>query len=383
MTTGATVPLPGPLRLSPAFAFAGRTRELATLRALLPRSAGEGRRAALIAGDPGSGKSRLVRELAREVAAEGANVLYGDCDAVVGSPYGPYRRRRSSTSSATPTPRRCGAHLGASGGELTRILPELAARVGELPPPAAADADTERHRFHTAVTDLLVGISAEAPLLVVLEDVHWADASTLQLMRHLVRSGAAARMLLVATFRDAEADVQAELAETLVDVYRTEGVARIRLDGPVGGGDRRVRPARGRGRARRPSCGGDRRADRRQRVPRHGALARAARHGRGGGRAGRGAASRDPSRSSATPTTVREVVSQRLARLSPETNEVLALAAVAGRRLRARHGAGGPRSCRRRSCSRRSTRPSATGCSSRSRAGGSRIASRTSSSGGP
>ena len=50
-------------------------------------------------------------------------------------------------------------------------------------------------------------------------------------MRHLVRSGAAARMLLVATFRDAEADVPAELAEALVDVYRTEGVVRIRLGG--------------------------------------------------------------------------------------------------------------------------------------------------------
>ena len=70
-----TIPLPGPLRLTPTFAFAGRARELATLRALLPRSAGEGRRAAFLAGEPGSGKSRLVRELAAEVAAEGATVL--------------------------------------------------------------------------------------------------------------------------------------------------------------------------------------------------------------------------------------------------------------------------------------------------------------------
>ena len=74
--------LPGPLRLSPAFAFAGRARELATLRALMPRTVGEGRRAALVAGEPGSGKSRLVRELAHELSAEGATVLYGDCDDV-------------------------------------------------------------------------------------------------------------------------------------------------------------------------------------------------------------------------------------------------------------------------------------------------------------
>ena len=65
-------------------AFAGRAQERATLRALVPRSAGEGRRAAFVAGEPGSGKSRLVRELARDVADEGATVLYGDCDGVVG-----------------------------------------------------------------------------------------------------------------------------------------------------------------------------------------------------------------------------------------------------------------------------------------------------------
>ena len=84
MGTDGAIPLPGPLRLTPTFAFAGRERGLATLRALLPRSTGEGRRAAFLAGEAGSGKSRLVRELAAEVAAEGATVLYGDCDGVVG-----------------------------------------------------------------------------------------------------------------------------------------------------------------------------------------------------------------------------------------------------------------------------------------------------------
>ncbi len=328
MDIGSPVPLPGPLRLSPAFAFAGRTRELATLRALLPRAAGEGRRAALIAGDPGSGKSRLVRELAGEVAGEGAVVLYGDCDAVVGSPYGPYATALEHLvrHADAGTLRR---HLGTTGGELTRILPELTARVGELPPPAAADADTERHRFHTAVTDLLVGLSAEAPLLVVLEDLHWADASTLQLTRHLVRSGAAARMLLVATFRDAEADVRAELAETLVDVYRTEGVTRIRLDGLSGTEIAEfvrlaagVEPEPDLTTAIGELTGGNaflltelwRELLEKGAVEVGPVAARLAR----------------PVAELGTPTTVREVVSERLGRLSPETNEVLALAAVAG-----------------------------------------------------
>src|SRR5918911_1777548 len=82
--------LPGPLRLAPSFPFVGRPRELATLRSLMPWAASEGRRIALVGGEAGSGKSRLVREFAHEAAAGGALVLYGACDAVIRTPYGPF-----------------------------------------------------------------------------------------------------------------------------------------------------------------------------------------------------------------------------------------------------------------------------------------------------
>src|SRR4051812_30763014 len=74
--------LPGPLRLTPSFPFAGRSRELQTLRALIPRADGDGIRFALVGGEAGSGKSRLVREFAFEAACDGAVVLYGACDSV-------------------------------------------------------------------------------------------------------------------------------------------------------------------------------------------------------------------------------------------------------------------------------------------------------------
>jgi len=135
------VPLPGPLRLPPAHAFAGRVRELATLRALVPRAPGEGRRAALVAGEPGSGKSRLVRELAHEVAGEGVTVLYGDCDGVVGVPYGPFPAALGHLVAHLDAEVVRG-YLGAGGGELTRLLPDLELRVGSLPRVAATDADT-------------------------------------------------------------------------------------------------------------------------------------------------------------------------------------------------------------------------------------------------
>src|SRR6187401_3581536 len=125
MPTGAS--LPGPLRFSPAFAFAGRAQERAALRALVPRTAGEGRRAAFVAGEPGSGKSRLVRELARDVADEGATVLYGDCDGVVGFPYGPFASALEHLVRLID-PDVLRASLGPSGGELVRLMPDLPAR---------------------------------------------------------------------------------------------------------------------------------------------------------------------------------------------------------------------------------------------------------------
>ena len=82
--------LPRPALPAVGFPFVGRASELAMLRSLVPWADGEGRRVALVGGEAGSGKSRLVREFAIEVAERGALVLYGACDAVVHPPYGPF-----------------------------------------------------------------------------------------------------------------------------------------------------------------------------------------------------------------------------------------------------------------------------------------------------
>ena len=150
--------LPGPLCLTSTFPFVGRTAELETLRALMPVADGEGRRVVLLGGEPGSGKSRLVREFAAAAAGGGALVLYGGCDAVVRTPYGPFVEALDHLARVID-PVELRAALGTAGGELTRLLPDLPARVGDLPQPVEADPDTERHRLHTAVTELLVGVS--------------------------------------------------------------------------------------------------------------------------------------------------------------------------------------------------------------------------------
>src|ERR671922_1017437 len=149
--------LPGPLRLTPSFPFAGRSRELTTLRRLTSRTHGEGVRFALVGGEAGSGKSRLVREFAFEAARDGALVLYGACDSVVQRPYGPFVEALDQLVRTTDA-ETLRADLGAGAGELTRLLPDLRHHLGELPAPLTADPDTERHRLHSAVADLLAAV---------------------------------------------------------------------------------------------------------------------------------------------------------------------------------------------------------------------------------
>jgi DNA-binding CsgD family transcriptional regulator len=222
--------LPGPLRLTPSFPFAGRSRELATLRMLAPRADGEGLRFALIGGEAGSGKSRLVHEYAREAADGGALVLYGACDSVVRRPYGPFVDALDQLVRELDEASLVSA-LGPSGEELARLLPDLAHQMSAPPVWVEADPDSQRHRLHTAVGDLLALAGRRTPLVVVIEDCHWADTQSLLLLRHLARVASTARALVVTTFRDTEAEVPDSLSAALVDLRRSEGVVRMRLAG--------------------------------------------------------------------------------------------------------------------------------------------------------
>jgi DNA-binding CsgD family transcriptional regulator/tetratricopeptide (TPR) repeat protein len=324
--------LPDSLRPASTFPFVGRSAELDLLHTLMPSAVGERRRVVLLAGEPGSGKSRLVREFAGEVAERGTLILYGACDAVVPTPYGPFvealdRLVRVAERAEDPV-----AELGPGAGELTRLLPDLASRVGGLAAPLDADPDTGRHRLHTAVTALLANVSRRRSVLLVLEDGHWADAGTLLLLRHLARTIWGGRVLLVMTFRDTEVDIPRELAETLADLRRSDDVVRMRLDA-LSGADVADFVARA------AECDLDEEV-RELAVAIHDltdgnaflvcelwrALVETGTVQIGDGRIG----VVRPLRELATPTGVREVVSQRLARLDPRTAELLELAATIG-----------------------------------------------------
>jgi DNA-binding CsgD family transcriptional regulator/tetratricopeptide (TPR) repeat protein len=321
--------LPGALGVTSPFPFVGRSAELDRLRTLLPRADGEGRRIALVGGEAGSGKSRLVRELAAAAARDGVLVLYGACDAVVRTPYGPFVEALEQLA-RTLAPADLREALGSASGELTRLLPDLATRVRGLPPAVDADPDTERHRLHTAVADLLAGVTRRRPALLVIEDAHWADAPTLLLLRHLART-VGARMLVLATYRDTEADVPEALADTLADLRRYD-VVRLRLAGLSAVEVTEFVRRAGRGEL----TDGPRALAQAIRVLTEGNAFLVCELWRGLVESGAvelaGGAirvHRSP-QELGSPESVREVVSRRLARLAPRTTELLELAATAG-----------------------------------------------------
>ena len=319
------------LRLSSALPFVGRSSELETLSSLLPRAPGEGRRLVLVGGEPGSGKSRLVREFTRDAAAEEAVVFYGACDAIVRAPYGPFTQVLEHLAESVE-PEEITAAIGAGAGELTRLLPEISSRLGEPPAPVAADPDTERHRLHTAVTELLEVVGRRRPVVLVIEDAHWADVPTLLLLRHLARAAGSARLLLVATFRDTEAEVPEALAETLADLRRSDDVVRIRLRALS---TEEVRDFVQRAASGQTGAEPEELADAISELTRGNPflmceLWRALLETGIVDFVGDELLVTRPLSELGTPESVREVVSQRLARLSPATTRVLELAAAVG-----------------------------------------------------
>jgi DNA-binding CsgD family transcriptional regulator/tetratricopeptide (TPR) repeat protein len=176
--------------------FIGRSGELAELEAAL-RDAAEGRPSlALIAGESGVGKSRLVQELIGRVGDDGAIVLAGDCvDLGEGElPYAPLvAALRPMVRDEHPA---LGALPGPLSGALGAVLPGMRAR--------AAEADASQASVFEALLALLEALADERPVLLLVEDIHWADSSTRAFLSFLSRTICAERLMLVATYRSDE-----------------------------------------------------------------------------------------------------------------------------------------------------------------------------------
>src|SRR5262245_50231969 len=182
------IALPERLRELPATGYVGRVAERERLSELLGEASEGSLRLALISGEAGVGKTRLAAHLALEAHGQGATVLYGRCDEDLAVPYQPWAQTLGHLIKEAPHAL-LDAHLGRHGGDLARLVPALGARVDELPSPRQSDPETERYMLYAAAAGLLERAAEEDPLLLILDDLHWADSPTLSLLRHVVTAG--------------------------------------------------------------------------------------------------------------------------------------------------------------------------------------------------
>jgi class 3 adenylate cyclase len=185
----------------------------------------------LVSGEPGVGKTTLSARFAADVHDQGAVVVYGRCDEDLGIPYRPWVEALSLLVAWLPD-EVLAAHVADRGGSIARLVPGLAQRLGSGVPEAGdGDADAQRFVLFACVADLMARASDECAVLVVLDDLHWADQATLQLLRHLATSRSSMQVGVLGTFRDSDIGPSHPLADALAALHRDGRVERIPLQG--------------------------------------------------------------------------------------------------------------------------------------------------------
>ena len=214
----------------PRTAFVERDAERARLRRLVDETlAGRGR-LALVAGEAGVGKSRLVAEIGDEAQARGMRVLTGHCVEMSGTP--PYLPYVEIIEQAISSPRSSVAlreALGDVAAEIARIAPALRRAFPEIPPAVELPAELARRYVWNSFGEFLGRAAQRQPLLLVLEDLHWAGEATVLLTEYLAPLLPDMPLLVLGTYRDDEVDLQHPLARVIGQLGRRRLIDRVSL----------------------------------------------------------------------------------------------------------------------------------------------------------
>jgi tetratricopeptide (TPR) repeat protein len=211
--------------------FVGREAELRQLQQAYDAAISGQGGLVMVVGEPGIGKTAICEQLATYVSIRGGRWLVGHCyeEGSLSLPYLAFvEAMRTYVLDRDPEALR--SELGSGAGEVARIVSEVRDKV-DVELNDASDPEDDRWRLLTSITTFLRNAASVQPLVIVLEDLHWADRGTLDLLLHVARNLEGARLLIVGTYRDVEVDRSHPLSATLADLRRINTFLRIPLRG--------------------------------------------------------------------------------------------------------------------------------------------------------
>jgi class 3 adenylate cyclase/tetratricopeptide (TPR) repeat protein len=208
--------------------FVGRDSEQADIRRLLERAENGGGGLVLIGGEAGVGKSRLAVEAMADAERIGMLGLVGHCYEMEAPPYIPFVEMLEAAIRVVP-PETMRDALGETAGEVARLLPELPRLFPGISQPISLPPEQARRYLYNSIVDFVDRAARGRPMVLILEDLHWADESTLLLMQHLSRRVAEMPVLVIATYRDTELEPTGLLGGVLEDLVRHHLATRVQL----------------------------------------------------------------------------------------------------------------------------------------------------------
>ena len=219
-------------RFSRRTTFIGREEELSALRAILTQAVQGSGQLTLIGGSAGVGKTRLAAELGEYATALGAQVAIGRCDERQnGLAYLPFAEILEAIFESAKGPDGLREMLGSEAADIARLVPQVHRSIQDLESPSQLPTEQARRALFIAVGDLLARVGRAKPLVLIIDDLQWADESSMLLLIYLMRRLSKMRVLALATFRNVDLDVNSGFAHTLEEVLRDRTVQVLLLDG--------------------------------------------------------------------------------------------------------------------------------------------------------
>ena len=212
-----------------AIPLIGREEEIRHLRSSWERTSRGQQQIAVVTGEPGVGKTRLVLEFARSIARQ-ATVLVGRCDREALVAYAPWVAILQWMIRTMPA-QVLRQHLAGveAASELAQIVPEITTRIHIGAAPGSATPEGRRYHLFEAATQLLTAASHSGPILLVVDDLHWADRGSLLFLRHMIRSTRQAAICIVITHRNDVPEWSAEFRDLVESLRREHTPTRIAL----------------------------------------------------------------------------------------------------------------------------------------------------------